>query len=212
MSYFIMLKLKDSGTGTSYGFIQKPTLCCKKKDNIMYFQWKEVGSRVSFTFVYLIGCFGWRFCLLGLVFLVGILRGRGIALGCRTKVDSMISTYTCNTKHFHKNAELEKISSEAFQQYTSIRTSVRPTISCELFMCLKNPIFFSLGLQQMHFTSATSFLALAHIFTEQHIPLGAGPGDLGPLPDSSLASKPTLQGKITRCQTRMHYCTVHPLM
>lgn len=147
MSYFIMLKLKDSGTGTSYRFIQKPTLCCKKKDNIMYFQWKEVGSRVSFTFVYLIGCFGWRFCLLGLVFLVGILRGRGIALGCRTKVDSMISTYTCNTKHFHKNAELEKISSEAFQQYTSIRTSVRPTISCELFMCLKNPIFFSLGLQ-----------------------------------------------------------------
>lgn len=171
MSYFIMLKLKDSGTGTSYGFIQKPTLCCKKKDNIMYFQWKEVGSRISFTFVYLIGCFGWRFCLLGLVFLVGILRGRGIALGCRTKVDSMISTYTCNTKHFHKNAELEKISSEAFQQYTSIRTSVRPTISCELFMCLKNPIFFFTrsAIDAFHFCHQLSSCS-SHIYRTAYSP------------------------------------------
>lgn len=47
-------------------------------------------------------------------------------------------------------------------------------------MCLKNPIFFTLSAIDA-FTSASSFLALAHIFTEQHIPFGGGPGDMAPL-------------------------------
>lgn len=44
MSYFIVLTFNEYEMETFYGFIQKSgNLCCKRKENIIYFQWKKEG-------------------------------------------------------------------------------------------------------------------------------------------------------------------------